>query len=202
MDASLLTYNGTWSSTATYDKGDVVFFSGSSYVSLVKNNTGNSPDTSSADWAILVTQGVQGPAGATGATGSTGSQGPTGATGPQGPAGPSNIASGAFDQSVEVVNNSEGDGLVTIFTPAVSGFYRVSVAAEAPNTNINISLIWTDASGRHTMGLNSPSSAPQNIRALAGSAIQISTASSASGPVQSPVNPGTFTLDWVIEQLA
>jgi hypothetical protein len=93
------TFAGAWSSTNTYGLGTVVFYNGSSYVSLIDGNVGNEPDTNPTQWALLAQQGAAGAAGATGpagpigptgvtgATGATGSTGATGATGPVGPMG-------------------------------------------------------------------------------------------------------------------
>ena len=71
-----------------YALHDAVSYGGSTYISLVAGNAGNTPSLSPAQWAVLAAQGVAGPAGATGATGSAGPTGPAGtdgATGPQGP---------------------------------------------------------------------------------------------------------------------
>jgi len=84
-----LTFQGTWSSPATYSTGDAVFYNGSSYISLSNGNQGNTP-TSGAPRALLAQQGGTGPTGATGANGATGAtglqgiQGVTGAIGPTG----------------------------------------------------------------------------------------------------------------------
>ncbi len=56
-------------------------FGGSSYLSLVAGNLGQTPGLSPVAWAALAV------AGATGATGTAGPAGPAGSTGPQGPAG-------------------------------------------------------------------------------------------------------------------
>ncbi len=63
------TWKGTWSNATTYALGDVVQFAGSSYISLTDGNTGNSPATSPASWALIAQRGD---------TGATGSQGPMG----------------------------------------------------------------------------------------------------------------------------
>lgn len=81
-------YTGNYSSTTNYALHDAVSYGGSTYVSLVAGNVGNTPAVSPADWAVLAAQGPQGPAGAAGASGSQGPQGPAGATGAAGPAGP------------------------------------------------------------------------------------------------------------------
>jgi len=101
-----LVFQGNWQSSNSYNLGDAVFYNGSSYISLVGGNTGNGPDNSPTEWALLAQQGAtgvpgaqgltgaMGPQGATGppgpagATGSQGPQGATGATGPEGPSGP------------------------------------------------------------------------------------------------------------------
>ena len=98
-----LIWQGVWNKSATYALSAAVSYNGSTYISLVANNTNNEPDNAPAAWSLVASAGAtgsQGPAGATGATGATGSQGPAGATGPagttgstgaigaQGPAGP------------------------------------------------------------------------------------------------------------------
>ena len=93
-----MTYRGSYSSTANYDIADGVTYGGSSYLSLVSSNHGNTPDQSPAQWSLFAqagSAGSVGPAGLTGAVGPIGPQGPsgadgpvgaTGSTGPQGPA--------------------------------------------------------------------------------------------------------------------
>jgi hypothetical protein len=87
-------YQGTYGSTANYGLNDVVFYQGSSYISLVAGNHGNSPDLSPAWWGLLA-QGAVGTTGATGATGPAGPQGAVGLTGPAGPPGPQGVAGAA-----------------------------------------------------------------------------------------------------------
>ncbi len=98
-----LSFLGAWDVNTTYSTLEWVAFNGSSYVSLVDSNTGNSPDSSPAQWALLAQRGTngdagaagaegpQGPAGATGATGAIGPQGPAGATGATGATGPQGV---------------------------------------------------------------------------------------------------------------
>lgn len=92
-----LSFQGAYSSTTNYALADGVSYKGSSYVSLVASNHGNTPDQSPQQWALFAVAGAAGatgPAGATGATGATGPQGlqglagPTGAPGATGPQGP------------------------------------------------------------------------------------------------------------------
>jgi uncharacterized protein (TIGR03437 family) len=97
-----LTWQGSWSNSATYAQYDAVQYNGSSYISLQASNLNHEPDTSPTFWNILAemgTAGASGPAGAagpagpTGATGVTGATGAMGATGPAGPTGPGNLVS-------------------------------------------------------------------------------------------------------------
>ena len=89
-------YLGNYSSTTNYALHDAVSFGGSTYISLVANNVGNTPSLSPTQWAVLAAQGPAGPAGATGAQGAQGPQGATGATGATGPQGPPTSFTGAW----------------------------------------------------------------------------------------------------------
>jgi hypothetical protein len=77
-----LVYKGNWQAGMVYNRADVVYYAGSSWLSLVGANLGHDPTTSSSQWGMLARRGDQG------FTGPTGPAGPTGATGPQGPQGP------------------------------------------------------------------------------------------------------------------
>jgi hypothetical protein len=81
-------FTGNYSSTTNYGLHDAVSFNGSTYVSLVAGNVGNTPSLSPGQWALLVAQGPAGPAGATGQAGPVGAIGAAGATGAVGPQGP------------------------------------------------------------------------------------------------------------------
>ncbi len=81
-------YVGNYVSTTNYGLHDAVSFGGSTYVSLIAGNVGNTPDQSPAQWAVLAAQGPAGPIGPTGPAGTPGAAGATGATGPVGPSGP------------------------------------------------------------------------------------------------------------------
>jgi hypothetical protein len=63
---------GAYVPSATYAAGDAVSYQGSSYVSLVASNIGNTPDVSPAKWSLLAQAGIVGATGATGETGATG----------------------------------------------------------------------------------------------------------------------------------
>ena len=83
-----LIYQGAYDSTQNYAVGDVVLFSGSSFVSTLANNHGNTPGQVPSAWGALTAQGPAGATGASGPQGPTGSQGPIGSTGPAGAPGP------------------------------------------------------------------------------------------------------------------
>jgi hypothetical protein len=81
-------YTGNYQSTVNYALDDAVSWQGSTYISLIAGNHGNTPDQSPLQWAVLAAQGVAGATGTAGATGPLGATGPAGtigATGPQGP---------------------------------------------------------------------------------------------------------------------
>ena len=84
----MATYTGNYNSTTNYALHDAVSYNGSTYISLVASNAGNTPSLSSAQWAVLAAQGPAGPAGTNGTQGPVGPQGPTGPTGATGPQGP------------------------------------------------------------------------------------------------------------------
>ncbi len=84
---AVATYQGNYVSTTNYALNNAVSFNGSTYISLVASNHGNTPDQSPADWAVLAGPGPTGPAGTTGPAGPVGGVGPAGAIGPAGPAG-------------------------------------------------------------------------------------------------------------------
>ena len=83
-----LVYQGTYDSTHNYALGDVVLFSGSSYVSTFNSNHGNTPGQTPFAWGALTAQGPTGLTGAPGPQGPTGSSGPPGSVGPPGQTGP------------------------------------------------------------------------------------------------------------------
>jgi hypothetical protein len=80
-----------WSSSVTYQAGQVVFCaacstSGSSYVALA-TNTNQDPPTQTGVWQLIASAGATGPQGIQGVQGNPGIQGPMGNTGAAGPAG-------------------------------------------------------------------------------------------------------------------
>jgi hypothetical protein len=103
-------YTGNYASTTNYALHDAVSFNGSTYVSLIAGNVGNTPDASPTQWAVLAAQGPAGPVGATGPAGAPGAAGATGAIGPAGPQGPP-----ASFQGTWLVGTSYGVGSVVGF---------------------------------------------------------------------------------------
>ena len=85
---SVANYTGNYASTTNYARNDAVSYGGSTYISLVAGNVGQTPSSSPTYWAVLAAQGPAGPAGATGPQGATGPVGPAGAPGAMGPQGP------------------------------------------------------------------------------------------------------------------
>lgn len=82
-----MVWKDVWAATSTYSAGDTVSFSGSSFLSLIDNNTGNPPASSAIVWRPVAIKGEGGVTGATGPTGSAGQPGVTGATGSTGATG-------------------------------------------------------------------------------------------------------------------
>ncbi|HWW22292.1 MAG TPA: DNRLRE domain-containing protein [Edaphobacter sp.] len=82
-NGSGLAYRGEYASGTNYAVNDLVTYKGSSYISLMAGNVGNTPSLSSSQWGVLAQAAV----GATGATGAMGPQGPVGPSGPAGPVG-------------------------------------------------------------------------------------------------------------------
>ena len=83
-----LAYRGEYASGTNYAVNDLVTFQGSSYISLLAGNLGNTPSLSAAQWGVLALAAV----GSTGATGATGAAGSVGLTGPGGPVGATGAA--------------------------------------------------------------------------------------------------------------
>jgi hypothetical protein len=79
-----LTWQGTYASTTNYALNDAVAWQGSSYVSLIASNRGNTPGVNPEDWSLLAAQGAAGAAGSAGATGATGATGANGTPGTNG----------------------------------------------------------------------------------------------------------------------
>jgi hypothetical protein len=109
--AAGLVYQGSYSSTTNYALGDVVFWQGASYISLIAVNHGNTPSLSPQQWGVLAAQGPAGSAGAAGAVGPQGPQGLPGSVGPNGPIGPQGtqgIAGQAGAQGIPGATGEQG----------------------------------------------------------------------------------------------
>jgi hypothetical protein len=85
---------GDWSSSVTYEFGDVVSYQGSAYSALVAN-ANITPGSNASIWMLWGSKGDPGDPGPAGATGSPGAAGVAGATGPQGPPGAAGAAGAA-----------------------------------------------------------------------------------------------------------
>lgn len=81
-------YLGNYQSAASYALNDAVSWQGSTYISLIGGNQGQTPSLSAPQWALLAAQGATGATGAAGSAGVTGPIGPAGATGATGLQGP------------------------------------------------------------------------------------------------------------------
>jgi len=92
---------GNWSSSTTYQIGQVVFCAacssnGSSYVATAAN-TNQDPPTQTGFWNLIAQAGATGPQGATGAQGTQGIQGVQGNTGAAGATGATGAPGGVLD---------------------------------------------------------------------------------------------------------
>lgn len=96
-----LAYQGAYSSTGNYALNDIVTYQGSSYISLVAGNHGNTPGLSGTQWGLL----AQGGAGVVGATG------PRGPAGPAGPAGTPGLGYVGVYQSTSNYGNERCGGV-------------------------------------------------------------------------------------------
>ena len=110
-----IVWRSAYNSSTTYSANDAVSSGGSSYLSLVDSNVGNTPASSPSQWGLLAQkgdQGTTGTAGAAGATGSQGSKGDTGDTGSQGPKGDTGDtgSAGAAGTSINFVDNETPTG--------------------------------------------------------------------------------------------
>jgi hypothetical protein len=81
-------FRNAFDAEATYAVNDVVTYAGSTYVAIMKNQGGKTPDKNPSAWVLMAQAGATGATGATGPAGTTGAQGPVGPIGPQGTQGP------------------------------------------------------------------------------------------------------------------
>ena len=90
-----LGYLGVYQSATNYGLSDVVGYGGSSYISLITGNHGNTPGLSPTAWGLVAKAGDAGPVGSAGSAGAVGSTGPAGLQGPTGPQGPAGATGAA-----------------------------------------------------------------------------------------------------------
>src|SRR5450631_666229 len=91
VNVGITSFRGVWASTTSYAAGVVVTYNGASYLCLV-GNTGLSPNSYTAHWALLDAPGLPGATGATSAKGAQGAAGPAGAKGATGAQGLQGVA--------------------------------------------------------------------------------------------------------------
>jgi len=124
-----LSWMGAWSNNSTYSQNAGVSYNGSSYLSLINNNTNNEPDIQPAAWSLLAQEGAPGatgaagpagPTGPKGATGATGPAGPQGSTGATGPAGPMGLQGATGPTGPQGPNGAQGPPGVTWMSTWVS----------------------------------------------------------------------------------
>jgi hypothetical protein len=170
-----------WSSSATYQVGQLVFCTacssnGSSYAALAAN-TNQDPPTQTGAWQLIAqagAQGIPGVVGATGATGSIGATGFTGATGATGPAGPAG-ATGAVGATGTIGTVSNWSSSTTyqvgqvVFCAACTT-NGSSYAALATNTNVDPSthpIMWNPIAQSGATG-SQGATGPQGAAGAAG----------------------------------
>jgi hypothetical protein len=98
-----LNWRDVWSSSTSYMHHDAVSHAGSSWVSLVDNNSGVTPGTNSAVWGLLALKGD------TGAQGLKGDQGETGEQGEQGIQGIQGIQGETGEQGIQGIQGETGE---------------------------------------------------------------------------------------------
>jgi Collagen triple helix repeat (20 copies) len=125
-----------WSSSATYQVGEVVFCAacsanGSSYIALA-TNTNVDPPTQPTVWNLIARAGATGPAGPIGATG-VGATGPAGATGPTGPTGPAGGGGSIYGDGSDGITA----GVCAITSDTNWNSFTVSgITSSSPSTDI------------------------------------------------------------------
>jgi hypothetical protein len=185
-----------WSSSTTYQVGQVVFCAacssnGSSYVALL-SNTNQDPPTQASFWNLIAQQGAIGPIGPIGATGAIGPIGPIGLTGATGsigsigPAGPTGTIGIVTDWSSSTVYQV---GQV-VFNPINGSSY----AAIQPNFNVpptSDPTVWNLIAEQGATGPTGPAGpiGPTGLTGPAGAAGSVGN----TGPTGAPGPTGTFS---------
>lgn len=118
---------------------------------------------------------------------------------------PSVVANGSYSQTSDPAPSGGSLAKTAIFTPSVSGLFRVSTyttVEQVHGGSAAVSVYWTDEI-ESTFVNNpaaqylSPVSSSALIHAVAGDAISISVSASGS---PNP-NPALYTVYWVVEQI-
>lgn len=102
---------GAYSSSVTYAQGDVVTSGGKYYESLISQNVGHDPATTTNDWGVITGSG-------------SGGTGTTGATGPQGPAGTAatvSVGTTTSGSTAAVTNSGTPSAAILNFVLPTSG---------------------------------------------------------------------------------
>jgi hypothetical protein len=186
-----IVYQGTYDAGTNYGVGDVVQSGGSSWVSLVAGNVGNTPGASALTWGILATAGAQGPVGAVGATGPQGEMGlsvqgaagPQGSVGAVGPAGsPGLVYQGAYSSEGNYALGDvvvfEGASYVSLTgfnvgqTPGVSAASWGTLTAQGPTGAMGPQGVAGATGGQGLLGPVGPpgSTGEQGAQGIAGEA--------------------------------
>lgn len=134
-DGAGFLFRAAWDGETTYALGDVVSLNGSSYIALVSDNTGKSPDANPLSWAMLAQKGAQGEPGADGQPGLDGMDGSDGMDGAKGDTGPS-VASTAVNKKVDV--NLAESAITTADVKCASGI-AISGGWESTTTTVKAS---------------------------------------------------------------
>jgi len=161
-------WRGAWNSTTAYAVGDVVGYSGASWIAKVAN-TGSTPAISNTNWFTVAARGAvgapgaqgaqgavgaqgsqgmagsHGTAGSQGAQGKAGAQGTVGAQGVPGPQGPAGAVAGYYNynESARPIGYEYSDVVATL-TPASTGDYVINGFATAGFSSGHTVSCWID----------------------------------------------------------
>jgi hypothetical protein len=133
-----LSWQGAWTSGATYAIDDAVGYNGASWFCIAPTTGTTPPNLATTEWALLAAQGATGP------------QGPQGIAGPAGPSG-SGLSGNVYGQTT-YWNSYTGQwtpafGLSTNPGSGAQGTARVAVGAPVLNTSGYAFRIYTNNAG-------------------------------------------------------
>ena len=189
-----LVYRGTYSSTTNYALSDAVTYNGSSYISLVAANHGNSPDVSAGNWSLLAAMGSAGAAGVAGPAGPQGLTGATGAAGPAGAPGGTGAPGIDFRGGWNTGLNYSANDAVTF--GGASYLALVANMGVEPDTNAQVWATLAAAGAAGQAGVAGPSGP-------SGAAATVAVGTVSSGSTASVTNSGTASaavLNFVLPQ--